>query len=104
MPVGQFHHDPPFGVAVERGQKRGEVAHVVEDMVAHDHGRVGGAGGDVRPAADDLRVPNPAPLGRFREHVEHGLALVDGDKQAGRRRQGEAGCPAACADVEHGPA
>jgi hypothetical protein len=45
-----------------------------------------------------------APLGRFCEHVEHGVALVDGDKQAGRRRQGEAGCPAARADVEHRPA
>jgi hypothetical protein len=99
--IGQLHHDPSFGVAVEGGEKRGEVTYVVKDVVTHDHVRLGGVGGNLGPAADDLCVAHPAPLGPLPEHVEHGLALVDGDKDTGRWCQGKAGGPAACAHVEY---
>jgi hypothetical protein len=101
--ICQLHDDPSFGVAVEGGEKQGKVAHVVDDVVTHDHVRLGSIGGDVRPAADDLCVPHPAPLGPVCEHVEHGLALVDGDQDTGRWCQREAGGPAACAHIEYRP-
>jgi hypothetical protein len=77
--VRQLDHDPVFSMVVELIKERGQVAHVVEDVVAHNHVRVRGCWGNVRPPADDLRMPYPVLLSLVCKHIEHGPALVDGD-------------------------
>jgi hypothetical protein len=102
--VSQFHHDPSFGVAVEARDERGKVGNVVQDVVAHHHSSPRSVGGDVGPPPRDLGVAHPALLGITCEDVEHGLAIVDGDDEPGRWRQGKAGRAAAGSDLEHRPA
>ena len=103
MKVRQLDNDPPFGVVTEGDKERGGLGHVVNDMAAHDHRRRRGLVGDLGPAAGDLPVRHPQPLGRLGEDIKHGLALVDGDQHARRRRQAEAVGAATGADIEHYP-
>jgi len=103
MAVGQLDHDPPFGVVVEGGEERGEVTHVVDDVVADDDRCLRGLGGNIWPAANDLGMADPPLLRPLGEHVEHGLALIDGDKDTGRWCEGEAGSPTSSAHIKHPP-
>src|ERR1022692_2089369 len=99
--VGQLDHHAPLGMAGEFNEKWGQVAHVVEDVVTHDFVCLGGRWGDIRPATDDLRVPDSVALSPFCKYVEHSLALVDCDQECSRRCQREACGATACTDVEH---
>jgi hypothetical protein len=74
---GQFDHDPPLRVAVQRFGEPAEIGNVVEHVMAHDD--VGGSEDPVRdvgPATLDLFVSDPERGRPARERAQHLFALI----------------------------
>jgi hypothetical protein len=76
MPFGQLDDYPSAGVICEGAEEGGEIRHVVDDVVAHDHVGIRRGGCDVRPAPGDLLVAGSSLCGRLGEGVKHRLALI----------------------------
>ena len=102
VPLGQLGHHPAAGVAGQGPGERGQVGHVVEDVVADDHVGRADPAGHLRPAALDPLGRHPALPGRGQERRHHGRRLVHRHQPPGRPGQGQAGRAPAGADVQDG--